>query len=82
MILYFEFDDRRIKADVTWPRGRGPISVHITDARLTEEMPPDLLFDIATGNKVSYTIESPDDKRLIALQNVIGRRLQEFVNKS
>lgn len=82
MLLYFEFEERRVKAEVTWPKNRGTITVHLTDKNLTDEFPTDLLFDIAPGNKVSYTIENPDDKRLIELQNIISRRLQEFVNKS
>jgi hypothetical protein len=82
MLLYFEFDDKRVKADVTWPKDKGPITVHLTDAELTRDLPSDLLFDVEAGNKVSYTIEDRDDKRLIELQDVISRRLQEFVNKS
>jgi hypothetical protein len=82
MVLYFEFEERRVKAEVTWPKNRGTITVHITDRELVKKFPPDLLFDIEAGNKVVYTIEDPGDKRLIELQNVISRRLQEFVNKS
>lgn len=82
MLLYFEFEERRVKAEVTWPKNKGTITVHLTDKNLTDQFPPDLLFDIAPANKVSYTIEDRDDKRLIELQNVISRRLQEFVNKS
>ncbi len=82
MLLYFEFDERRVKAEVTWPKHGRTITVHITDKQLTSEMPPDLLFEIEQGNKVSYTIESSDEKRLIELQKVISRRLQELVNKS
>jgi hypothetical protein len=82
MILYFEFDERRVKAEVNWPKGRGTISVHVTDPQLANEMPTDLLFDIAPLNKVTYIIENPDNKRLIHLQKTISKRLQEFVNKS
>jgi hypothetical protein len=82
MTLYFEFEQRRVKAEVDWPKDKGAISVHLTDPELSAELAPDLLFDITAGNKVSYTIESRDDKRLIELQSVISRRLQEFVNKS
>jgi hypothetical protein len=82
MLLYFEFEERRVKADVTWPKDKGSITVHVTDAELARDLPTDLLFDVQAGNKVSYTIEDKDDKRLIELQNVISRRLQEFVNKS
>jgi hypothetical protein len=82
MTLYFEFDGRRVMAEVNWPKSKGSISVHITDAELASEMPPDLLFDITPRNKVSYTIEDPANKKLIYLQDIISRRLQEFVNKS
>jgi hypothetical protein len=82
MLLYFEFEERRVKAEVTWPKNRGTITVHIIDRQIVEELPPDLLFDVDEGNKVGYTIESPDDKRLIELQSVIARRLQELVSKS
>ncbi len=82
MILYFEFEERRVKAEVTWPKNGGTITVHITDTELANELPPDLLFDIKQGNKVAYTIEDTNDKRLVELQNVISRRLQELVNKS
>ncbi len=82
MLLYLEFEERRLKAEVTWPKNGGTITVHITDRELVNELPPDLLFDIEPGNKVAYTIEDSNDKRLIELQNVISRRLQELVNKS
>ena len=82
MILYFEFEERRLKAEMTWPKNRGTVTVHVTDTQLANELPPDLLFDIAPENKVTYTIENPNDKRLIELQRVISRRLQELVNKS
>ena len=81
MILYFEFEDRRVKADVLWPKDDEPIAVHLTDPQMKRELPTDLLFEVGEGRKVEYTIESPDDKRLIELQSVIARRLQEFVNK-
>jgi len=82
MLLYFEFEERRVKADVTWPKGKGSISVHVTDPDLARDLPTDLLFDVGANNKVHYTIEDRDNKRLIELQDVIARRLQEFVNKS
>lgn len=81
MILYFEFEDRRAKADVLWPKDDEPIAVHLTDPHLRKELPTDLLFEVGDSRKVVFTIESPDDKRLIELQTVIARRLQEFVNK-
>lgn len=82
MLLYFEFDDRRVKAEVAWPKKSGTITVHITDPRLAREMPTDFFYEVERGNKVVFTIENPDDKRQIELQSVIAKRLQEFVNKS
>jgi hypothetical protein len=82
MLLYFEFEHRRVKADVTWPKDKSSITVHVTDAELARDLPTDLLFDVRAGNRVSYTIEDRDDKRLIELQDVLSKRLQEFVNKS
>jgi len=32
-------------------------------------------------NKISYTIENPDNKKLLQLQGVISKRLQEFANQ-
>ncbi|HEX8279448.1 MAG TPA: hypothetical protein VF540_12165 [Segetibacter sp.] len=81
MILYFEFEGRRRKAEVVWPKQGGSITVYLTDKELVRRLPPDLLFDVVAGNKVSYIIESPDNKRLLELQQVLARRLQEFVNK-
>jgi uncharacterized protein (DUF779 family) len=82
MILYFEFDERTVNAEVQWSKDLRTISVHITDPRLNNEMPSDLLFDILKGNQISFIVENPDNKRLVHLQKVISRRLQEFVNKS
>jgi hypothetical protein len=82
MLLYFDFEDRRVKAEVNWPKQRGTIPVQITDPRLAREMPTDLFFEVGRGNKVVFTVENPDNKRLTELQNVIAKRLQEFVNKS
>jgi hypothetical protein len=82
MLLYFEFDQRRAKAEVTWPKQGGTIIVHLTDARMVKEFPADLYFEVDKKNKVVFTIESRDNKKLIELQNVLAKRLQEFVNKS
>lgn len=78
MMIYFEFEDRRYKADVTWPKERGSIVVHLLDSTLTRVFPPDLFFEIDIRNKVVFTAENPDNKRLISLQDVIKRRLQEL----
>lgn len=82
MLLYFEFEDRRFHAEVTWPKGDDPIVVQLSDKRLTRDLPTDLYFDIKGGNKVSYVIEDPQNKRLSELQSILARRLQEFVNKT
>jgi hypothetical protein len=81
MILYFEYDNRRVKANVDWPKDDEPISVHLTDAAMVREFPTDLFFDVEEGRKVVFVIEDKDNERLLELQSVIARRLQEFVIK-
>ncbi|WP_207493233.1 hypothetical protein [Aridibaculum aurantiacum] len=81
MILYFEFEDRRVKANVDWPKSDEPIAVHLTDAAMVREFPTDLFFDVEAPRKVVFTIEDKDNERLIELQSVLARRLQEFVTK-
>lgn len=81
MLLYFEFEEKRRKADVMWPKGEGNIVVHVTDRELAKKLPTDLYFEVDAGNKVVFTIEDPANKRLLELQNVLGRRLQELVNR-
>jgi len=81
MTLYFEFEDRRRKAEVSWPSGKGSINVQLTDKELATKLPGDFIFDLNARHKVSYTVENPDNKRLVQLQNVISKRLQEFANQ-
>ncbi len=81
MILYFDFEDKRRTAEVTWPDHTGSIQVTLTDKELTEKLPFDLLFDMNRKNKVSFIEENPEHKRLIQLQKIISRRLQEFANQ-
>ena len=81
MTLYFEFEGQRRKAEVNWPQGRGTIQVELTDYELTSKFPVDLIFDMNGRNRVSFTIENPDNKRMIQLQKIICKRLQEFANK-
>lgn len=81
MLLYFEFDEKRVQAHVDWPRDDEPIAVHLTDPKMIREFPTDLFFDVETGRKVMFTIEDKDNDRLLELQSVIARRLQEFVTK-
>jgi hypothetical protein len=81
MLLYFEFEDRRSHAEVTWPKNGDPIVVHLSDKRITKDMPGDLYFDVRS-NKVTYTLEDSHNKRLTELQSILARRLQEFVTRS
>ncbi|MCW3080202.1 hypothetical protein [Segetibacter sp.] len=81
MLLYFEFEDKRRKADVEWPRNKGNIVVHINDREIAAHLPTDLYYEVEDGNKVVFTIEDSSNKRLSALQSVLGKRLQELVNK-
>jgi hypothetical protein len=82
MTLYFEFEDRKVTANVTWPKDDDPIIVNLTDRQMVREFPTDLYFEVGAKNRVEFIIEDKDNERLIDLQNVISRRLQEFVNKS
>lgn len=81
MMLYFEFEEQRRKADVIWPKNKGSIIVHVTDKELAKDLPTDLYFEVDGRNKVVFTIEDAANKRLLELQNVITRRLQELVNR-
>lgn len=80
MNLYFEFEGRRRKAEVTWPVKGGNIVVNLTDLEMVKRFPPDLIFELSAQNKVTYILESQDNKKLIELQNVLGKKLQELVN--
>ena len=77
MLLYFEFEDKRRRADVTWPKRDENIIVHILEKDLAKDFPTDLYYTMDDSNKVNFTIEDIADKRLLELQNVIKRRLQE-----
>ena len=79
MLLYFEFEEKRRKADVIWPKNNGDIVVHITDKELARGLPTDLYYEIDKENKLSFTIEDPENKRMTELQNVLGKRLQELI---
>ncbi len=81
MTLYFDFEEQRRTANVMWPEDTGSIEVTLADQELIKKLPSDLIFDINTRNKISYIIENPDHKRLIQLQKIIGKRLQEFANQ-
>jgi len=81
MTLYFNFEEKRRIAEVTWPENAGSIHVTLTDKQLVKKLPSDFIFDIDRRNKISFTEEDPHHKRLIQLQTIIGRRLQELANQ-
>lgn len=81
MLLYFEYEEKRCKADVTWQKNGESIIVHLADTELAKQFPTDLHFEIKKGSKVDFNVEDKDNERLLELQNVLRRRLQEFVNK-
>ncbi|WP_018612226.1 hypothetical protein [Segetibacter koreensis] len=81
MTIYFDFEEQRRTAEVTWPKNGGSIYVTVTDKELTQKLPPDLIFDINRKNKISFVEEDPHFKRLIQLQTIIKRRLQELANQ-
>ncbi|MEO7310552.1 MAG: hypothetical protein ABIX01_09150 [Chitinophagaceae bacterium] len=81
MTFYYDFEDRRLHAKVYWPTRGTTISVELVDTRQIREFPSDLIFELKRGRKISYTLESKDNKRLSELQRIIGKRLQEFVNQ-
>jgi len=81
MLLYFEYEEKRRKADVAWPKNDGNIVVHLADKDLAQDFPTDLYFEIERGNKVVFTPEDASNKRLLELQTIISRRLQELVRR-
>lgn len=81
MTLYFDFEDQRRTADVIWPENDGSIQVTLADRELIRKLPSDLIFDLNKRNKISYLVENPDHKRLIQLQKIVSKRLQEFANQ-
>lgn len=81
MTLYYDFEGKRMNAEVYWPKNASTIQVQLTDNRLTRDLPDDLLFDINRINKISYMVENPGNRRLTELQKVLAKRLQEFANQ-
>ena len=81
MTLYYDFEGKRMNAEVYWPKNASTIQVQLTDNRLTKDLPDDLLFDINRINKISYMVENPANRRLTELQKVLAKRLQEFANQ-
>ncbi|TDH29011.1 hypothetical protein EXU57_02755 [Segetibacter sp. 3557_3] len=79
MILYYDFEGRRMHAEVYWPSNADTIQVQLVDKRL-KQFPTDLLYD-KRGSKISFHLENPRDKRLTELQTVIGKRLQEIASQ-
>ena len=80
MILYYDFEGKRMHAEVDWPTAAGTITVQLTDKRL-KNFPGDLLFDVNRYNKVSYMVENASDRRLTNLQMVLWKRLQEVASQ-
>lgn len=78
MLIYFDFEGIRMNADVDWPEDATSITVNLTDPRLVREFPPDLLYDLNNGTRVTYYAENPRNRRLVELQKVIAKRLQEI----
>jgi TonB family protein len=58
MILYFEFEDRKVTANVTWPKNDDPIVVNLTDKRMAREFPTDLYFEVGVANNVEFIIKT------------------------
>ena len=81
MTLYYDFEGKRMNAEVYWPKNASTIQVQLTDNRLTRDLPDDLLFDINRINKISYMVENPGNRILTELQKVLAKRLQEFANQ-
>jgi hypothetical protein len=81
MTIYFDFDERRRTAEVSWPENARSINVTLTDKELLKKFPADLIFDLRSKNKISFIEENPDHKKLIQLQKAIGRKLQELANQ-
>ncbi|HEX8462740.1 MAG TPA: hypothetical protein VF623_14990 [Segetibacter sp.] len=78
MLLYFEFEEKRRKADVTWPKKGRDIVVHITDNEIAKQLPTDLYYEMEDDNKIVFTVEDPANKRLVELQTTIKKRLQDI----
>ena len=81
MIFYFDFEGRKLHAQVYWPDKGTTIQVALTDSLLIRQFPSDLIYELKSGNRIAYTIESRENKRLCELQRSIGKRLQEFANQ-
>ena len=81
MTFYYDFDGRRWHATVFWPANATTLNVELTDTRIIRQFPSDFIFELKRGNKISYTIEDPANKRLCELQKAVGKRLQEFANQ-
>ncbi len=80
MLIYFEFEEKRRKADLHWPKSEEKIVIHLIEPEMTSCFPADLFFKQNDFSKIVFEIEDNANKRLIDLQNTIRRRLQEMVN--
>lgn len=78
MLLYFDFEGIRYKADLTWPKDDGAIIVHLTDKELTDSFPGDLFFNLNDKGIVGFDAEDMANSRLLGLQNCLRKRIQEL----
>lgn len=80
MLIYFEFLDKRRKAHLTWSRSEEKMIVHLAETQLTSIFPEDLFFTIDASEKVNFEAEDIKNLKLLELQNVLRKRLQEIVS--
>ena len=80
MLIYFEFEEKRRKADLNWSKLDGRIEVHLMELDMTSNFPSDLLFVQNKYDKIVFEVEDVANNRLQDLQNSLRKRLQEMVN--
>lgn len=78
MLFYFEFENKRRKADVLWPGHGENIIIHIADHEIANSFPTDLFFQLDESGKIDFQIEDVANIRLLDLQNTLRRRLQDL----
>ncbi len=82
MLIYFEFEEKRRKADLHWPKSNGKIVIHLMEPEMTSYFPSDLFFSRDDYGKVVFEVEDVANNRLLDLQNSLRKRLQEIVSSS
>ncbi len=80
MLIYFEFEEKRRKADLHWPKSEEKIVVHLIEPEMIKHFPSDLFFAQNDFGKIIFEVEDVANNRLLDLQNSLRRRLQEMVN--